>query len=108
VSEPVIRPTTVHRGFGDVYIGRSHDAMHFGNHFSHKGGTLAVVRVDTLDEAVDRFDTWLDGTTDQNVEPDRRLWVLANIPRLKGQRLRCFCKPLRCHGDVLARRADTT
>ena len=26
--------------------------------------------------------------------------------QLRGRRLGCFCKPLRCHGDCLARVAD--
>lgn len=37
-----------------------------------------------------------------------REWVLKNddlvsaLPELRGKRLVCWCKPLPCHGDVLA------
>jgi hypothetical protein len=31
----------------------------------------------------------------------------AQIGELRGKRLGCFCKPLDCHGDVLAYFADT-
>lgn len=32
--------------------------------------------------------------------------LLAALPELKGKRLGCYCKPLPCHGDVLAELAD--
>lgn len=32
--------------------------------------------------------------------------LLALIPGLRGKRLGCWCRPLPCHGDVLARMAD--
>jgi hypothetical protein len=35
-----------------------------------------------------------------------RLDLLADLPALRGKRLGCHCKPLACHGDVLARLAD--
>lgn len=49
---------------------------------------------------------------------DKFAWALRNsdkpefgfmrryIHQLAGQTLGCFCKPLACHGDVLARMAD--
>jgi hypothetical protein len=80
--------------------------MHFGNPFSHERGTLAVVRVKTREEAIGRHKTWLDGTTDQEVEPERRLWILQNLHHLRGKRIGCYCKPLPCHGDTYAERLD--
>ena len=41
-----------------------------------------------------------------------RAWImknprlLASLGELRGKRLGCFCKPLACHGDVLAALAD--
>lgn len=32
--------------------------------------------------------------------------LMANIWRLKGKRLGCYCAPALCHGEVLARYAD--
>jgi hypothetical protein len=31
----------------------------------------------------------------------------ARIPELKGRALACWCKPYRCHGDILARLANS-
>jgi bacteriorhodopsin len=33
--------------------------------------------------------------------------LLANLHTLKGKRLGCVCKPLACHGDVLAELAES-
>jgi len=32
--------------------------------------------------------------------------LLAELPKLRGKVLACWCKPLACHGDVLAEMAD--
>lgn len=32
--------------------------------------------------------------------------LMAALPELRGKVLGCYCKPLRCHGDILARLAD--
>lgn len=95
-----------HHARGDIYIGRLSGMSHFGNPFAHKQGTLAAVVVGSRQEAVDRFHSWLTGETDQDVEPQRRAWILANLYRLQGKRLECFCKPAACHGDVLAEMVD--
>jgi hypothetical protein len=33
--------------------------------------------------------------------------LLARLPELRGRHLVCWCPPLRCHGDVLQRLANT-
>jgi ribA/ribD-fused uncharacterized protein len=38
-----------------------------------------------------------------NTRPD----LLKQLKELKGQRLGCWCKPQQCHGDELARQADS-
>jgi hypothetical protein len=88
----------------DVYIGRSIHRMHFGNPFSHLSFGLGWIKVASRAEAISRFRTWLDGTTDTDVEPERRLWILKQIPSLTGKVLGCFCRPSACHGDVLIER----
>ena len=85
---------------GTVYIGRRSGSAHFGNPFSHKRGTIAKVRVATRQAAIAAFRDWLSGAAYSDVEPERRVWILANMHTLRGQVLECFCKPLDCHGDV--------
>lgn len=78
----------------DVYIGRP---SKWGNPFSHAWDTLAEFRVATREEAIDRFTEWFMN------QPD----LVATARReLKGKVLGCWCKPKRCHGDVLARIAN--
>ena len=89
----------------EVYIGRSNDRFHFGNPASHIPESLALVRVPTRGEAVQFYADWLDGKHPE-VEPERRHWVLHQIPRLHNKVLGCYCKPYPCHGDILAERAD--
>lgn len=78
---------------GGVYIGRP---SKWGNPFSHKAGTLAAFRVDTRAEAVAAYERWI------MTQPQ----LLASLGELRGRRLHCWCAPLACHGDVLARMAD--
>jgi hypothetical protein len=92
----------------DVYIGRSNkDKFHYGNPFTYlKSDTLAKVVVDTREESIKCYRDWLLGNGWGSVEPERRLWILQNLKKLKGRTLGCFCKPLDCHGDVLAELAE--
>ena len=77
----------IRRAKCDVYIGRG---SKWGNPFSHIGTEL------TRAEVIRGYEEWL------NSQPD----LLAALPELKGKILGCYCKPLACHGDVLARLAD--
>ena len=78
----------------DVYIGRP---SIWGNPFSHKTGTQAQFQVASREEAIQKYEQWL------LARPD-----LVNLAKsvLKGKVLGCWCKPLACHGDVLARIAN--
>lgn len=77
----------------DIYIGRP---SKWGNPFSHKDGTLAEYRVATRDEAVERYAEWV------LEQPE----LVAALGELRGKVLGCWCKPARCHGDVLERLAN--
>ena len=90
----------------DVYIGRTHDPLHFGNPFSFKRDSLAEVVVGSREESVEAFRKWLTGEAYKEVEPERRWWILENLVYLKGKVLGCFCSPQLCHGDILAEMAD--
>ena len=70
----------------DVYIGRP---SRFGNPF-------VVGRDGTRDECIARYRLWL------RTQPQ----LLAELPRLRGKVLGCWCAPRPCHGDVLAELAD--
>lgn len=78
----------------DVYIGRP---SIWGNPFSHKEGTLAQFRVATREQAIAKYEEWI------RARPD--MVALAKSV-LKAKVLACWCKPLPCHGDVLARIAN--
>lgn len=70
----------------DVFIGRP-----------GKWGNPFVMGRYTREEAVQLHADWI------LTQPK----LLAAIkPELQGRRLGCFCKPLACHGDILAKLAD--
>ncbi len=73
----------------DVYVGRGNGSP-YGN--PYKIGVHG-----TRGDVIDLFRSYL-RSNPALVERIRR--------ELKGKRLGCFCKPLPCHGDVLAAVAD--
>lgn len=79
----------------DVYIGRP---TKWGNPFSHKKGTQAEFLVSSREEAIEAFRKW--------ITEGEGMHLLDSIGELKGKTLGCWCKPLACHGDVLAELAD--
>lgn len=78
----------------DVYIGRPSE---WGNPFSFKDGTLAQFKVDSRDEAVEKFEEWF-RSQPELVEKAKK--------ELKGKVLGCWCAPLSCHGDILVKIAN--
>lgn len=77
----------------DVYIGRP---SRWGNPFSHRAGTAARYRVATREAAVAAYAEWV------LTQPE----LVAALPELRGKVLGCWCAPLACHGDVLAKLAN--
>lgn len=82
----------------DVYIGRGNI---WGNPFTHKEGTTAQFKVESVEEAVQKYRDWI------QTQPQ----LLAKIPELKGKVLGCWCKTKKnpnalCHGDVLVELAE--
>lgn len=71
----------------DVYIGRG---SKWGNPFKMKNSSKKE-----RDRVCDEFEKYF--------------WT-SNLPsqlyQLKGKKLGCYCKPLRCHGDFLAREVN--
>lgn len=73
-------------GAWDVYIGRP----------SAWGNPFKIGRDGDRAEVIRKYEAWLRG------QPR----LMARLPELRGRVLACWCKPLPCHGDVLARLAD--
>ena len=74
----------------DVYIGRP---SKWGNPYSHKEGTLAEFKVANRTEALEKFEKYLLGNET----------LYNSLIELKGKTLGCWCKPNKCHGDILAK-----
>ena len=76
----------VHRDQYDVYIGRP---SKWGNPFKigEDGGREEVLK---------KYREWFNSQFHLHVQ----------LPELKGKRLGCWCKPLCCHGDILAECAE--
>lgn len=72
----------------DVYVGRP----------SQWGNPFMIGRDGTREEVIEKFRGYL------KANPG---WVNMIRKELRGKRLGCFCKPLACHGDVLAEVADS-
>lgn len=72
----------------DVYIGRGGP---WGNPF--RMGTHA-----SRETVIRAFEAWMRESMDE-----RARWIRAHIHELHGKRLGCYCAPLACHGDVLAK-----
>jgi hypothetical protein len=78
----------------DVYIGRP---SKWGNPYSHKEGTLAEFKVKSRKEAIEKYENYL------LTNPA----LMNSISELKGKTLGCWCKPKSCHGDILAKYANS-
>lgn len=66
----------------DVYIGRP----------SKWGNPFRIGPDGYREEVIRKYRDWI------GKQPE----LLKSLPELEGKRLGCFCKPLACHGDVLA------
>lgn len=87
----------------DVYIGRNYRSkMHWGNPFTHYPNLAnkGLVVVGSRNKSIIEFEAWLRGDRHQDLEPERRQWILDNLAQLKDKSLGCFCAPQACHGDV--------
>lgn len=69
-----------------VFIGRP----------SKWGNPFHIGRDGTRAEVIEKYRAWI------QTQPA----LLADLHELRGRTLICFCKPLPCHGDVLAELAD--
>ncbi len=80
----------------DVYIGRG---SKWGNPFTHHtSGTTAKYIVGSRDEAIKSYEHWITKGDGKH--------LLNDLHELKGKILGCWCKPLACHGEILAKLAN--
>lgn len=77
-----------------VYIGRG---SAWGNPYSHKDGTKAIVQVNSVAEAIQEYRKWLWWQIKQGIVTKEML------VELDGKRLACYCSPNPCHGNVIKR-----
>lgn len=77
-----------------VYIGRG---SAWGNPYSHKDGTKAIVQVSSVAEAIQEYRKWLWWQIKQGIVTKEMLM------ELDGKRLACYCSPNPCHGNVIKR-----
>ena len=75
----------------DVYIGRP---SKWANPFTHKTNTRARHIVASRDEAIAAYREYILNGDGKH--------LLKDLHELKNKTLGCWCKPLACHGDVLA------
>lgn len=78
----------------DVYVGRG---SIWGNPFSHLRSKHTVTLVADRATAITAHAVWIQD------QPE----LLALIPTLRAKRLGCYCAPLPCHAEILARMANT-
>ena len=71
----------------DVYIGRP----------SCWGNPFEIGRDGDREEVIRKYEEWI----------MKQPHLLARLGELKGKVLGCWCHPRACHGDVLARLADS-
>jgi hypothetical protein len=80
----------------DLYIGRANPRYRLAK--SKWANPFKLGRDGTRDEVIAKYRAWL----------LERPELLAQLGELRGKVLACWCKPERCHGEVLAELADGT
>lgn len=86
-----------------IYIGRPYV---LGNPFSHKENSIAEYKVSSRDEAMSKYEIWLnEKLTDVESAECKEFFRLVDLYKTNGElNLVCWCHPLRCHGDVLSKK----
>ena len=72
----------------DIYIGRP----------SKWGNPFQIGKDGTQEEVIEKFRNWI--ITQPN--------LLKDLHELKGKTLGCWCKPKKCHGDILVELIETS
>jgi len=70
------------------------------------GNPFKIGRDGDRDEVISKCGKWLHGSDHKDFKQEERQAILDNISDLRGKTLGCWCKPKKCHGDILALLAD--
>lgn len=80
-----------------VYIGRG---SVWGNPFSHKEGTKAIWKVDSVSDAIKHYREYLWAAIQEGDV------TIEMLKALDGKRLACYCAPNPCHGNIIKRAVE--
>jgi hypothetical protein len=91
----------------NFYIGRNKDGNPLGNPFTHNGvkTNLAKLSFKTREQAIEAFGKYFDERYGKDEELTKAFDnIYEHYKNGEDIYLQCFCKPLPCHGDVIADR----
>jgi hypothetical protein len=91
----------------NFYIGRSKDGNPLGNPFTHNGvrTSIAKLSLKTREEAIEAYEKYFDKMYGVDEELTKAFdEIYEHYKNGEDVYLQCFCKPLACHGDVIADR----
>lgn len=91
----------------NFYIGRSKNGNVLGNPFTHDGTktSLAKLSFKTREEAIEAYSTYFDKMYGHDDEFTKAFdEIYEHYKNGEDIYLQCFCKPLPCHGDIIAER----
>ena len=93
-----------HRNMDSVYIGRP---SIFGNPYSHLPKTVAKYKVESRQEAIDKYKIWFDEQMLTNIAFSQEFEKLYQKWKTDGVLfLVCWCKPHVCHGDYILEKLE--
>lgn len=95
-----------HNGPNSFYIGRG---SVLGNPYTHikDRKTKAIYEVKDRDEAIDRYSDYFDLMYGSNIAYTKAIDEIYDIYKSGNDvYLGCFCKPLRCHGDIIKEKLE--
>ena len=95
------RTKETHEGPNNYFIGRP---SILGNPYTHikDKTTLASYVVRTRDEAIELYDHYFDVMYSGNIEYQKLIdEIYEKWRRGEDVYLECYCKPKRCHGDII-------
>lgn len=95
-----------HNGPNSFYIGRG---SVLGNPYTHikDRKTKAIYEVKDRDEAIDRYSDYFDLMYGSNIAYTKAIDEIYDIYKSgEDVYLACFCKPLRCHGDIIKEKLE--
>ena len=95
-----------HNGPNSFYIGRG---SVLGNPYTHikDRKTKAIYEVKDRNEAIDRYSDYFDLMYGSNIAYTKAIDEIYDIYKSgEDVYLGCFCKPLRCHGDIIKEKLE--